>query len=332
MIEMKGLSTGRILALMTAGAILLSGACSRRPKEILDEKEMINLMADLQLAEAYSNTHVDYEDGVDGRTALTEGVLVAHGVTHEQFDTTLGWYGKNLDEFVELYAKVDKELLKRRRKLMKESEPLLASGNGSDLWPFTKNGTVMPLSLYDGWVMSLPDPDMNSGDRLIWSMHLTENFDLVGQLGVEYSDGSGESTTMNRGRQNRFEMTLQTDTGKTVSRLYATLRVKDRKSLPLFADSIKLEKLPYDSLEYKISRSQKRYSKPTPIMTKSNSKDSVKSKIDGKELTDSLKKMNEGSPISPGEEKGSVEKPLKNRQEKLQPTTPEGELKWQPRK
>lgn len=299
----------RYWILLSVGLILLGGSCSRRPKEVLGEKEMISLMADLQLAEAYSNTHVVFEDGEIGKNAIIEGVLAAHGVTYEQLDTTLGWYGKNLDDFVELYAKVDRELLKRRKKLMKDSEPMLAS-SGSDLWPYSQNGAIIPLSLSDGWVMSLPDPDISNGDKLIWSMRLGENVDLDGQLGVEYSDGSGESTIMNRGRHNRFEMTLQTDTGKIVSRLYAVLRVKDRRSLPLFVDSIKLEKLPYDSLEYNNSRSQKRYSAPKPVKRDKATKDSIDSK--GKEQPDSLKKDDKSGATPSAEEKVKREKPLKN--------------------
>ncbi|MDE6008009.1 MAG: DUF4296 domain-containing protein, partial [Muribaculaceae bacterium] len=67
-------------------AIILSAGCSQRPKEILSEKEMIDLMADLQLADAYSNSRVSSseEDATGNRYDLARSVMAAHGVTPEQ--------------------------------------------------------------------------------------------------------------------------------------------------------------------------------------------------------------------------------------------------------
>ena len=258
-------------------AIILSAGCSQRPKEILSEKEMIDLMADLQLADAYSNSRVSSseEDATGNRYDLARSVMAAHGVTPEQLDTTLGWYGKNLDEYVELYEKIDKELHKRRRKLMKSSDQSTSSANTFDLWQYSKNGVVSQLSSTDGWILSIDNPELEKGDKLVWSMRLAEKVDIAGNLGVEYSDGSGESSTINRTRNNNIEISLQTDTSKTVSRVYGSLRITQANVLPLFSDSIKLERLPFDSLEYKNSRSQKRFAAPRHIERKVEKKDTV---------------------------------------------------------
>ncbi|MDE7109571.1 MAG: DUF4296 domain-containing protein [Muribaculaceae bacterium] len=336
----RGILTMGYAACISCCLLLSFVACKQRPKEILDEKEMVSLMVDMQLAEAYSNSRTTHE-GEDDRYSLARSVMAAHGISQEQLDTTLGWYGKNLDEYVELFAKVDKEILKRKKRLMKD-EGVTISSDGMNLWPYSANGIVTQLSLTDGWIISVPDPELEKGDRIIWSMHLSEHNDLVASLGVEYTDGSGETTNMNRGRNDHFEITLQTDSAKKVSRLYGSIRIKDRGSLPLFTDSIKLERLPFDSLEYNASRSQKRYAKPVAIIKESKKelKDSVKNgeekalnvaeTTNDKETTPSGE--SEGTNTSTSGNSGKSLKLEKRGREALQPVTDKGEVKFVPKK
>ncbi|MDE6578684.1 MAG: DUF4296 domain-containing protein [Muribaculaceae bacterium] len=307
-------------------------SCSNRPKEILDEKEMINLMADLQIAEAYSNMQSYSSESDKERYALARSVLASHGVTQEQLDTTLSWYGRNLDEYVELYAKVDKELIKRRKRLMKEEQKDNSGNDGFNLWEFGKNGVISPLANSDGWIISIPYPELEKGERLKWNMHLSEHADLSAVLGVEYEDGSGETSMFNRTSNKGTELLLQTDTAKVVKRIYGWIRVKERNILPLFADSIRLERLPFDSLEYKGSRGQKRYSLQRRRNLLDDKKTEKKDSVNDAGIQSVSVSQNEAS----SESLPSAIKPAKERRkpggEHLQNATNDnGELKWKPR-
>ncbi len=98
-------------------SILLATGCSDRPKGILSEDKMVQVMVDLQIAEAYerSGDANEYLHG-QNRELLGRGVLMEHGVTVEEMDSTIAWYGKNMDEYSKLYKKIDAELNKRQLK------------------------------------------------------------------------------------------------------------------------------------------------------------------------------------------------------------------------
>ncbi len=74
--------------------ILLSAGCSDRPKGILSEDKMVQVMADLQIAEAYERNG-DANSYLHGqnRELLGRGVLMEHGVSVEEIDSTIAWYG-----------------------------------------------------------------------------------------------------------------------------------------------------------------------------------------------------------------------------------------------
>lgn len=252
--------------LMLGGAILLSAFlfadCSRRPKEILSEKKMVSLMADMQLAEAYINTTGRHTYNSDERYELGNRVLAAHGVTREELDTTLAWYGRNMDDYSNLYAAVDKEILKKRKRLLADDDNNHSFNDDADLWPFSRHGVISSLGNSDAFILSINAPELDKGEVLEWSMHITNPVQITGVLGVEYEDGSGDAVVNIFTGRPKLEMHLQTDTGRTVRRVYGTLSAKEKNSLPVHADSIMLVRLPFDSVEYYKIRAQRRYGVP----------------------------------------------------------------------
>lgn len=284
----------RHIQAIAGGILILSGllasGCKEKKEKVLSEKEMVDLIVDLKLAEAYANTQLNGPNPSEQRRELAKSVLAQHNVTQEQLDTTLGWYGRNLDEYAELYEKVDKRLLQKRKKLMKDTEGDLANKEGDNFWAYGKNGIISSLGNNDGWIISLSDPDLNRGDKLEWTMHINNaSTPLVGVLGVDYDDGTSEAVSTYFTNRQHIELSLQTDTGKTAQRIYGTLRLKKSDSTPLFADSIALRRLPYDSLEYSRFRSQRKYGYPVRI-TQEDRK--LKAKADSLRR-DSIKKASE---------------------------------------
>ncbi len=257
------------ISAIAGGILILSGllasGCNKR-KEVLNEKEMVDLITDLKLAEAYTNSQMGGPHHAENREELANSILAEHKVTREQLDSTLGWYGKNLDKYAELYEKVDKKLLAKRKRLMKDTEKNVAQEDGNNLWPLAKNGVISSLGTNDGLILSLIEPELSVGDRLEWTMHIKESAEpLTGVLGVEYADGTSEAVTSNFNNRQHLELSLQTDTSKSVSRIYGTMRRKNMEIQPLFIDSIMLHKIPYDSIEYNKYRSQKKYGYPVRI-------------------------------------------------------------------
>lgn len=280
---------------MIGGVIMLSAilfcGCSKRPKGVLSERKMVSLMADMQLAESYSNTVGLTRHGKDERDALGKGVLSAHGVTQEQLDTTLAWYGRNIDEYSGLYEKVDKEIVSRRKKLLNEEDKKEDFNSADMLWPYQTHGVLSALGNSDAWILSIESPEISRGDVLEWTMRLSESAAFNGVLGVEYDDGTSDATSQMFSGKKKYEMRLQTDTAKLVSRIYGTLRLKDSDSKPVFADSIMLRRSPFDSIEYNKHRSLRHYGVPARIKPKSDMKKDTSP-------TDTVKNVNSGPVIN----------------------------------
>ena len=261
----------KFLSVWVVSALLVS--CGDRPSYVLGEDKMVSLMADMEIAEAYSNQQTG------GRTTkqkieLGRSVLAAHGVTPEELDTTLAWYGRNLDEYSKLFEKVDKEILKRKERYVEkdfDTEKL-----ADNIWPYSNHLILSPLSGQDALVISLGEPPVNGGEKLNLSFSLPNRTNMKGLLGVDYSDGTSESINSVFNGKAKVEMNLQIDTAKTVSRMFGVFSVKDKKDLPLYIDSLKITTLPFDTIEYRQKkRTQKNYGILLPKPRTIEIKDSI---------------------------------------------------------
>lgn len=239
----------KYLSVLVIGVFLIAG-CSRRPQDILDEDRMVAIMADIQIAEAYerSGESQDFLNGKD-REMLGRGILKHHGVTVEEMDSTLAWYGRNMDEYSKLYKKVDAVLAKRQAfyaRAAGESE----NDESSDLWPYVRHIVVDDKSLSDGFSVDIPVSEVSPGDKIYWKMATRGATGRTLSLGVEYEDGFSEMTKItNRGFDKRVEAMLQTDSSRNVTRIFATAGF-EHSAPRVFIDSIQLLQVPFNREEY----------------------------------------------------------------------------------
>ncbi len=238
---------------------IISFGCSRRPKDILSEDKMVEVMADIQIAEAYENSG-DAHSFLNGksREMLGRGVLMHHGISVEEMDSTLAWYGRNMDEYAKLYKKVDAELYRRQQKYARAAGESENMGSSTDLWPYAHHFVVDNNSLTDGIIVNIPVTDIEPGDKLTWKMITQGATARTLTLGVSYDDGTSEiSKISNRNFDKWVETSLQTDTLLNVSKIFAVATFEH--SYPrVFVDSIQLIHLPYNNNENKHSGYQRK--------------------------------------------------------------------------
>ena len=98
--------SGFRLCLLAGTVMAMSAACVRRPDGVLSDKDMVSLVADMELAEAYVQTG-SRGAGEEERAALVDYVIKKHGLTREEFDTTMAWYGRNVDAYYDLCESVE---------------------------------------------------------------------------------------------------------------------------------------------------------------------------------------------------------------------------------
>ena len=119
---------------------------------------------------------------------------------------------------------------------------------------------MSPLNPDDFFRFSINEPEIKKGEIVALSLSVGSPVTGKGLLGVDYSDGSGESFLNNYVNKSHLTIDLQSDTSKTVSRLYGVLSFDNRKKFPLYIDSISLVALPVDTIKYRQKRrSQKQY-------------------------------------------------------------------------
>lgn len=238
-------------------------SCSDRPSGVLDEKKMVSLLVDMEIAEAYSNNEATSSHK---KLEIGQQVLESHGVSEESLDTTLAWYGRNMDEYTALFDKVDEEILRRKKKY--DLEPIEGLKVSDNLWPYSSHLVISPLSEYDALIFSIPQPEIEKGDIIKLSFSLPNPNGVKGTFGVEYSEGDGESIQTNVSNRRKIEVELQTDTSKSVARLFGFMTLKDVKNQPVYIDSISIITESLDSLNYRSKkRSQKHFGVMLPQKT-----------------------------------------------------------------
>lgn len=235
--------------------LTLLTACSKRPEGVLSEKQMVDIMADIQIAQAMADTRYS-NSGSGGNdidySRLTEGILESHNVSRAELDSTLNWYGHNMDRYSRLFTKVDKELQKRARKYAGSHEKIKREvGDDQDLWPYSSHAWLSSRSASQGLLLSIEKPMLNKGDKVVWKLRINSTTaSTTSVLGAEYSDGTtGYVVRHNSGKRN-IETEFQTDSSKTVKRLFGSFRPSREGELPLWIDSISLGKSALDSMEY----------------------------------------------------------------------------------
>lgn len=240
-----------------AAALMLFVSCSDRPKGVLSDDEMTELLTEMTLAEAARQNGGTGRLPDSVRRNLGEAILARHGYTYARLDTSLAWYGKHLDKYYDMYADVDKRLQKMQRNSSRDYSSVSASSD-DNLWPYSDYMIISPLGTVDGIIFSIPSGSLKKGESLEWRMRLNGVYDGKSLLGVQYEDGSVSSTGSALYGSRNIDLTLVTDTGKNVRRIFGSVNI-DRQSMPAWADSIRLLKTPYDSVAYYRIHTQRRY-------------------------------------------------------------------------
>lgn len=157
--------------------IMVSVACNRVPKAVIQPDDMSELLADLHVAEVVvdQNHGIYREDST--RILLRQSVFAKHGVTAADFDTSLVWYGHNLDKYLEVYDDAISILEKRNRALgtaIVQSAVSLA-GDSVDIWPGTRYVRLSNLLPSHFITFNIPhDENWEVGDVYTWRLKLVD--------------------------------------------------------------------------------------------------------------------------------------------------------------
>lgn len=250
----------KILSLALIALVALT-ACDKAPDGVIKESKMAPLMADLTVAEAYIDSHPSQFATDSARMMIKQSVMMRHGVTLEQYEHSLDWYGHNL----EIYTKVTEEAVKIVDERLKKQEGDLghdlerrladnkashagsrpiypANGDTANIWRQPPTWALTGGMRSGAITFDLPPSgDSQKGDRYCLNFKLNaagNKFNVL--LAVDYNDGT--TSFMHRGScmEGWADYILQTDSARTIRRVYGYIGYNIKPSSIAFVDSIQL--------------------------------------------------------------------------------------------
>lgn len=210
-----------IIPIMLAG-MLLSG-CSRHPEGVLSESRMADLLADMELAQAYGDMAQGAVRTEDDRKRIRQQVLKDNSVTEKELECSLDWYGMNMDKYIKLQDKVASILRKRMADVVGGQGAEFESGSG--LWPYPQMIRTFANASVNAMNFSIKPDGIEKGDAIELSGYIVQPMQGIRLLlGVDYTDGAASFITrsLNGGR---FSASLQTDSTRSVKRIFARLKM-----------------------------------------------------------------------------------------------------------
>mgnify|MGYP003298952700 CR=1 FL=1 len=121
-------------------------ACQQQPDYVLSQDKMVALLVDVHKTEAVITLNQNKYPSNDKKRAMREAVFMRHNTTQAQFDTSLVWYGKHLDLYMEVYDSVI-DRLKAENEAIKvlieqdDTQTLTMEGDTVDIWKLDKHYT-----------------------------------------------------------------------------------------------------------------------------------------------------------------------------------------------
>ncbi len=244
------------------GGFLLLFACGKTPRGVLSEKKMQAVLTDMQIAEAMIG--VDYAAYRDSgyKEALYESVFRKHKVTQEVYDSSLVWYGKNLDIYMKMHDRIRTDLDVRIKELgdVQASAAPATRNDSVDIWPRRPYLTFKQEAFFNGVVFDLkPDRNYPSGSNFVlgmrvWGLHPgMEQYPEI-RLSVEHPDTTLTVNTRIT-QDGYYETRLQSLATKQVKRVYGYIRLDnaDTDYYRVYADSLSLMRYNYRS-DFSVSK------------------------------------------------------------------------------
>lgn len=199
-------------------ALLLVSCKPSRPYGILSEEEMEDIMVDYHLALAMAELQVG--DLQENRYILTQAALKKHGITEAELDTSLVYWCRHSEKFVDICEEVTKRL-----NFMAESQGierqernpysyLKTEGDTANVWNLRNSVVLIPNVVDNIYSFSIDaDSTYNPGDYFTWAfktqfLSSDRYSEAYAILSVTYANDSivGTSQRLGGNRQTEIRM------------------------------------------------------------------------------------------------------------------------------
>lgn len=237
----------KILFIIVAVTVL--AACSRTPGYVIPEERMASLMADIYLGDAVVENDGKSFNTDSLRKVLMQSIYAKHGVTREEVDTSLYWYGHNIQAYMEMSKRTEEMLQARIDEAEKaggkaEKSPRRTSldGDSVNVWNGvrTRRNSRELVSDFISFHVST-DKNWERGDRYTLSVKgMNTHRPVTLNMAVDYNDGTTEYRWFTGPAEGMNRLLLVLDSAKVASSLYGTIHYAPASDEVSYLDSISL--------------------------------------------------------------------------------------------
>ncbi len=162
--------------LFAVGVLTIMVGCKPgTPSEYIQPDDMEDILVEYHMAKAMAGQYDgSYEERNYQQALYIEAVLRKHGVTQEQFDSSLVYYYRRADRFDKLYQNVADRLEEQALSLgATEGEigkfaSLTATGDTANIWADRSRYAMMPVPPYNRWSFEVTvDTTFHKGDSFL---------------------------------------------------------------------------------------------------------------------------------------------------------------------
>lgn len=252
--NMRGLL---VLPVVYAAASLMFSSCDRTPDYVIKPDDMASLLVDIHKGEGVVDLNSSAYRNDSARKVLKQSIYMRHGVTAEQVDTSLEWYGHNIEKYIEVYDKVieqlEKELKDADVAAAGEKVQLAAIGDSVDAWNDTRYRRFAYGAPADNLKFSFRrDENWEEGDVYTWRMFVSNRQSpLRVTIGADYNDGTTDYITTTITSDGWNEVEFPADTARTLRYVYGMIELNPKRGEIAYVDSITLVRTRFSPDSYK---------------------------------------------------------------------------------
>ena len=273
-------------------------SCDRTPSGVLSVNEMGDLIVDMQLAEAYIESHMqDFTDD-SSKLVVKQSIFKKYGITQQDYDSSLVWYAHNMDSYIKAHDRAVGKLQSMQQKAIKSKDdsnigqdmeltmegtngampprsrqiknPSLkkmgasTKGDSADLWDAPRC-YLLAQGAKRGFITFDVRPDVNRqpGDRYQLSYKLARGGnEFKVSLNIDYTDGATAQITRGTYSDGWVAIDIQSDTARQVRRVYGYVSYDIKPGQTAYVDSLMLLRTHLSKSNYGYINAQRLMERP----------------------------------------------------------------------
>lgn len=231
------------MALTALTLLSVVTGCKKTPKGVIAPDEMAALVADTYMLEGVVDLNLREYPNDSTRLLLKRSLYADRGYDQAMVDTSLAWYGRNIEVYVEVCDKAIEILQERQHDLASASTRAISvAGDSVDVWSGASHITVSRNTPSRFLTFDIPaDSNWHKGDiyELRYKL-INSNRGLKARMLVDYADGQTDYNETSGVSQGTTKLKIRVDSTRTPQRLYGYIDLGEQRGESFHVDSLTL--------------------------------------------------------------------------------------------